>query len=963
MKKNKMDKIKRIRAYLEKSGLLSLYESFDSVFILLDLEQFTILYANSFVQQTLKIKEGENITEIFDENAKREINDKLTSFSSGAENFLYQYTSRKNPVTCILRFQKVIVGKNSLIVVFSLRNENIKSVKNNIEVKKDYLQILYKISKLLNKINLKEEETLSQIVNVIAEIFEKDNIWIKLTVGGKHYQSKNYSEGKKIITKKLNLIEGENSYLEIGLRTKEGSGTDVKFSLETEKVLEEIIERLEISLNEKLLKDKLEKKEKHFRSIFKHANDAIVVVNSKGEIIDYNKTAKYFFGFSDETLNKKMITDLDESLAIEKLNVLAKISKTLTDENVERETLRFINHVTGNEMFCEITVSNWQLEEEVFFALIFRDITLRIIGERKIRYRSEFENLIATISARFIESGFEKIEENIEFALQLMSEFLGADRACVFLIDYLQQNLSCKYEWAKNERTIDKLQNMNLGLFSEILNSLTSEQVVLVSEGTENKQFSAYLRLRKIRSALGIALYEDDKFTGFIGFEFTNKVFRLHREDISLLVLFGKIIDSEILHFSFENKRREYESQLRKMKEVIEQSPLAIVITDTEGNIEYVNPKFVETTGYESYEVLGKNPRFLKSDYTTKDEYKKLWETIKSGKQWKGVFRNKKKNGEYFWESAIIIPVKDTNGEITNFLAIKEDITEQIKMKNELDLSRKMEAIGQLASGIAHEINSPLQFISGNIEFIGNAFEDFLKYIKETETEIKENIPDNFLGEVEKIIKTEKEKFDIEYLQNEIPEAISQTKEGIEKVTKIVKTMKEYAHPHSGKKEPADIVKAIENTVLLTRNAWKYVADVETDLCENPPRVYCNIDLINQALINVFVNAAQAIEEKIGNRPETKGLIKIETECSNDFITIKISDNGIGIPNEYLDKIFEPFFTTKEVGKGTGQGLALVHDIIVNKHGGTINVETKPNEGTTFIIKLPLKEEDENGKK
>lgn len=187
---------------------------------------------------------------------------------------------------------------------------------------------------------------------------------------------------------------------------------------------------------------------------------------------------------------------------------------------------------------------------------------------------------------------------------------------------------------------------------------------------------------------------------------------------------------------------------------------------------------------------------------------------------------------------------------------------------------------------------------------------------------------------------------------------MEQSNEGIERVTKIIKTLKDFSHPSLDAKAQADINKAISDTILISRNAWKYVAEVKTNLSPDIPNVNCYVDKLNQAVLNIIVNAAQAIEEKFRGNNSEKGLIKVETYKEDNFAVIKISDNGIGIPKENLDKIFDPFFTTKEVGKGTGQGLALVHDIIVNKHNGEIYVESESNVGTVFTIKIPINGEE-----
>ncbi len=197
---------------------------------------------------------------------------------------------------------------------------------------------------------------------------------------------------------------------------------------------------------------------------------------------------------------------------------------------------------------------------------------------------------------------------------------------------------------------------------------------------------------------------------------------------------------------------------------------------------------------------------------------------------------------------------------------------------------------------------------------------------------------------------------DYEFLAEEIPKALAANREGLERIAKIVLSIKEFAHPGQEDKKPADLNKAIENTITVARNEWKFVAEVETDLAPDLPPVPCVVGEINQVLLNLVVNAAQAISEMTGRESGEKGRIAITTKNKDGFAEISIADNGPGIPDKIRNRIFDPFFTTKEPGKGTGQGLALAHRSIVNNHHGEIAVDSREGQGTTFTIRLPLME-------
>ncbi len=205
------------------------------------------------------------------------------------------------------------------------------------------------------------------------------------------------------------------------------------------------------------------------------------------------------------------------------------------------------------------------------------------------------------------------------------------------------------------------------------------------------------------------------------------------------------------------------------------------------------------------------------------------------------------------------------------------------------------------------------------------------------------------------MLQSKRTELDLDFLLGEIPTAISQTQSGIERVSKIVKAMKDFSHPGQKEKVMADLNRGIEVTSTISKNEWKYYADLELNLDESIPLVFCNIDEINQVVLNMIVNAAHAIQEKINKTGNTeKGIIKISTSLENDSVLLEISDTGMGIPTDIRGKIFDPFFTTKEVGKGTGQGLAIAHNIIITNHKGSINVDSVNDKGTTFRIKIPV---------
>ena len=278
-------------------------------------------------------------------------------------------------------------------------------------------------------------------------------------------------------------------------------------------------------------------------------------------------------------------------------------------------------------------------------------------------------------------------------------------------------------------------------------------------------------------------------------------------------------------------------------------------------------------------------------------------------------------------------------------------------MEKELVRLQRLEAIGQLAAGIAHEINTPTQYIGDNTRFLEDAFRDLGKLLAECSRLRQVLSSGGDMADVVADLAAAALQADTEYLTEEIPKAIRQSLEGVARVAKIVRSMKEFSHPGGEEMQALDLNRAIESTLTVSRNEWKYVADVATHLDPLLPMVTCLPSEFNQVILNLIVNAAHAIADKVGNSPEQRGLITISTRRDGDWVEIRIEDTGTGIPQAIQSKVFDPFFTTKEVGRGTGQGLAIAHAVVTEKHGGTIRFETEVGQGTTFVVRLPVHQE------
>jgi PAS domain S-box-containing protein len=282
------------------------------------------------------------------------------------------------------------------------------------------------------------------------------------------------------------------------------------------------------------------------------------------------------------------------------------------------------------------------------------------------------------------------------------------------------------------------------------------------------------------------------------------------------------------------------------------------------------------------------------------------------------------------------------------------DITERKALERQVNMAQKLQSIGQLAAGIAHEINTPIQYIGSNISFLSESFNQLFETNNLYRVLMdKARSGEDVSKEIEEV-SHHIEGLDLQFLLEEIPHAVNESLSGINQVSSIIKAMKQFAHPEQDSLSQVDINRTLEQTATISKNEWKYVADLQFDLDSSNPEVAGYPGPLNQVFLNLVINAAHAISEK-KRKNDPKGQILIRTRSDGTAVIISISDTGCGIPESIIDKIFDPFFTTKAVGKGTGQGLSIAYSIIKEKHRGTINVESKVGKGTTFTIRLPLK--------
>jgi two-component system, NtrC family, sensor kinase len=385
----------------------------------------------------------------------------------------------------------------------------------------------------------------------------------------------------------------------------------------------------------------------------------------------------------------------------------------------------------------------------------------------------------------------------------------------------------------------------------------------------------------------------------------------------------------------------------------------AVLQVDREGRVTQANAAALAALGWTAEELIGRH-KHETIHHSQNDGSEYPWDfcpvfaAIEDGSSHHvdgDVFWQK--NGSSFSADFIVCPTRNEKNEITGAVLIFRNLTEQRLNEANRIHSMKLESIGELAAGIAHEINTPIQFIGSNLSFLRDSFGD-LERLTAAYGRLKEAV--GGLGQVQDLIGEIaglEEQADLEYLREEMPKAFEQTVDGVERVTKLVLGLKGFAHAGADEeKHLADIKEIISNSLIVCHNAYKYVAEMETDFSELPPiKVYPGD--IGQVIINLVVNAAHAIadQHKDGG---AMGKIRISTACADGAITITVADSGGGIPEGIRQRVFDPFFTTKAIGRGSGQGLAISRTIIHDKHHGELSFETTIGKGTTFFIRLPL---------
>ncbi|NBD36754.1 MAG: PAS domain S-box protein [Chloroflexi bacterium] len=649
-------------------------------------------------------------------------------------------------------------------------------------------------------------------------------------------------------------------------------------------------------------------------AIVESSSDAIIGKTLDGIITSWNTGAEQIYGYTaEEVIGEHICIISPPDCHDEIADILTKIQQGQRVHNLETERVRR----DGQIIPVALSVSPIRNAKGKIIgaSTIARDIRQRKAAEQALR---EAEQRLDTMLQTMVD-GIIRVDEynNITYANRSAEQILELKR------DDATGHYEFKHPWryVDNEGMPYPPNQSPLMIALRKGEEKTQEEIGIVGPGGEEKWLSV--------SAAPLR-------------DHTRKIY------------------GAVASFRNISERKQMNAQLRKLSRAIEQSPSSVVITDINGDIEYVNPRFTQLTGYSKEEAMGQNPRILKSGHHTPEFYDELWDMISDGQEWRDEFCNQRKDGSIYWESASISPIRNENGVITHYVKVAEDITERKAMEaklhdythhleqlvdekvQELELERakviqtaKLAALGEMATGIAHELNQPLTAMLFDA--------DYLKMLSDNAREGKHPVDPDELYQMGEDLESD-----------------------IERSRRIIDHLRAFARTSPRGASTVDLNQTIKESFILVGERLKlHNVDVTLDLHPEPLLMLGKPNRLEQVLLNLISNAEYAMTEMESRVNE--GLVKIEPEDfrkelhittyrNGDTVVAEITDNGSGIPAEKHEHIFTPFFTTKPVGEGTGLGLSISYGI-VKDFDGEITFESEENQGTTFILRFPALDE------
>ncbi|MBI4001863.1 MAG: PAS domain S-box protein [Nitrospira defluvii] len=671
-----------------------------------------------------------------------------------------------------------------------------------------------------------------------------------------------------------------------------------------------------------------------------------------------NRSALDNLGYTLEAM--QALTPIDIKPEVTEVSFRELVNPLLTGEQAQLIFQTVHQRKNGRTYSVEVHLQVvGQGEERTFLALI-HDVTAR----KQQEHRQATEHAVTQL---LLEAN--TLEEAVPGILERICRTLDWNVGVLWRVDEEMQVLRCAEVWGEQhadcaqfiERTRQSNFAMGIGLPGRVWKSRRVEWITDVTRD-DNFPRTPYAVDAGLHAAFAFPIGSCDRLHGIMEFYAT----ALREPDQKLLDMveglagqIAQFLERKLAEQRLHNAKSQAEKAAREKAEILATVEAFFIGVTDQGIVSEWTNRAEYIFGIPLRDAIGRSLRDLPIAWSWDEilaALRKAGDTLTTVRLEK--IRLTVPGAKEKFVKLTVSPLCDDRG--VGYVLMGEDMTDRLVLEHELVQAQKLESIGHLAAGIAHEINTPTQFVGDNVRFLSDSFSDIgglLEQYQRLLTAAKTGAcPQDLIETCEAANRGA----DLEYLLAEIPKALEQSAEGIDRVATIVRAMKEFAHPGSTEKVAVNINKAIESTVTVARNEWKYVADLHTNLDPSLPPVPCLVGEFNQVVLNMIVNATHAIADVVKNSGQ-KGAISIASCRVGDWVEIRITDTGTGIPDHIQCKIFDPFFTTKEVGKGTGQGLAIARSVVVDKHHGTIAVESQVGKGTTFIIRLPLTAQGESG--
>ena len=619
------------------------------------------------------------------------------------------------------------------------------------------------------------------------------------------------------------------------------------------------------------------------------------------------------------------------------------------------------------------------------------DITKTKILEEKLRYRESYSKIITEIAINFINIPLPEIDNAIIKALAVTGEFSMADRAFLVSYDFDTRTISCSHEWLSPDggQSTQMLTNMPFDRFHQWIETCLSNGQIFIPNAqklSEDDPLRQILDEQPVKSLIVSPLRNGARCLGFVGLTFIQSEKKTFENEVELLKLMSELLTNaklrqeHYLHLAQAKAKadtayKNVEARVQKRTQELDTANKLLKIESEEKTAALSNLKIIQSAISLVLIAVNSNGIIFRWGETaelafgikSQDANGTLFKDIDISWDWKTVMnrvqtcttscrktqpvnvRYRRTDGS---DGFLLLTVNPLPGnEAPGYLILGEDVTDIRILESKLAQSAKLEAIGQLAAGIAHEINTPAQYVSDSVEFLKDFFDDTTMLVDLLKVHCREGIASERIPAP--MLCSILSNLDLELYTTEIPGTFDRISDGMKRIANIVHAMNRFSHNSCGIQSEVNVNEVIGNIITISRHEWKYIAELETELDPNLKSIIGNGNEIGQVILNIIINATHAISESIRNKSR-RGIILVTSRNVEDGIKVTIQDNGIGIPKDIHDKIFNLFFTTKTLDKGTGQGLAIAYDIVVHKHRGCISFTSEPERKTIFEIFFPL---------